>query len=76
MDRNTMTDRPTVVHVRLNGLSRELPLSTLDLAPGAPDERVKEAVARSLDCPLADLNRHVVVRTSAAIIVRPEAGYG
>jgi hypothetical protein len=69
-------DRPTVVHVRLNGFSQELPLALLNLSPAAEDAQVKAAVARHLDRPSDALERHVVVRTREAIILRPEALYG
>ena len=73
MDRN---DRPTVVHVRLNGRSQEVPIALLDLSPWAEDGQVKTAVTRHLGRSGDDLERHVVVRTREAIILRPEALYG
>ncbi len=73
MNRNAY---PTVVHVRLDGRSEEVPLAALDLPLGADDAQVKEAVARYLQRAGHDLERHVVVRPNSAIIVRPEAVYG
>ena len=66
----------TVVHVRIDGRSEEVPLAALDLPLGADDTQVKAAVRRYLRRSDQDLERHVVVRTSNAIIVRPEAVYG
>lgn len=66
---------PTV-HLRVNGRSDELTLSTLGLPASATDEQIQVAVARYLDLPATELADHVIVRTSQAIIVRPEAIYG
>lgn len=66
---------PTV-HLRVNGRSDELTLSTLGLPASATDAQIKVAVARYLDLPATELADHVIVRTSQAIIVRPEAIYG
>lgn len=65
-----------VVHVRVAGRSEELKLAALGLQSDATDSQVKEAVVRALDLPAGELTNHVIVRTSQAIIVRPEAIYG
>lgn len=65
-----------IVHVRVSGRSEELNLATLGLQTDATDSQIKEAVVRSLDLPASSLADHVIVRTSQAIIVRPEAIYG
>ncbi len=65
-----------VVHVRVEGRSEELNLASLGLAGEPTDEQLKNAVTRHLDLPAASLASHVVVRTSQAIIIRPEAIYG
>jgi hypothetical protein len=64
------------VHVRINGRSAELTQRELGLQADATDAQVKQAVARHLDLPATSLASHVIVRTSQAIIVRPEAIYG
>jgi hypothetical protein len=64
------------VHVRAAGRSEELSLAALGLQADATDAQIKVAVARSLDLPANSLASHVIVRTSQAIIVRPEAIYG
>lgn len=65
-----------IVHVRYNGRSDELQLAALDLPGNANDAQIKQAVANYLDLALHALDHYVVVRTSSAIIVRPEAIYG
>lgn len=65
-----------IVHVRVSGRSEELNLTALGLRGDATDAQLKIAVARHLDLPASILASHVVVRTSQAIIVRPEAIYG
>lgn len=65
-----------IVHVRVAGRSEELSLSALGLPNGATDAQVKEAVTSYLDLPASSLASHVIVYTSQAIIVRPEAVYG
>lgn len=66
----------TAVHVRYNGRSEELGLTALDLQDTATDIQIKQAVERYLDLPASSLDHHIVVRTSQAIIVRPQAIYG
>ena len=65
-----------IVHVRVAGRSEELSLAALGLHNDATDIQVKEAVVGYLDLPVSSLANHVIVRTSQAIIVRPEAIYG
>ncbi len=65
-----------IVHVRVAGRSEELHQAALGLQDDATDSQIKEAIVRALDLPAGALADHVVVRTSQAIIVRPEASYG
>jgi hypothetical protein len=65
-----------IVHVRVSGRSEEMDLVALGLHNDATDCQLKEAVVRALDLPTSSLADHVIVRTSQAIIVRPEAIYG
>jgi hypothetical protein len=65
-----------LVHVRAAGRSAELQMAALGLSNDASDLQIKEAVLRALDLPAAALLDHVIVRTSQAIIVRPQAIYG
>ncbi len=64
------------VHIRVAGRSEELTLAELSLQENATDAEIKHAVACYLDLPDLSLATHVVVHTSQAIIVRPEAIYG
>jgi hypothetical protein len=64
------------VHVRVAGRSEELSLAALSLQANATDAQIKGAIARHLDLPAMSLAAHVIIRTSQAIIVRPEAIYG
>jgi hypothetical protein len=65
-----------IVHVRVAGRSAEMNLAALNLSSDATDSQIKTAVVHSLDLPANALADHVIVRTSQAIIVRPEAIYG
>ncbi|MBA2679397.1 MAG: hypothetical protein H0U76_13485 [Ktedonobacteraceae bacterium] len=64
------------IHVRFDGRSEELTAMQLNLANTASDAQIKHAVASHFDLPQSYLDDHVVVHTSTAIIVRPEAIYG
>jgi hypothetical protein len=64
------------VHVRFDGRSEELTLAMLDLNDNATNEQIKQAITGHFDLPMHYLDNHMVVRTSQAIIVRPEAMYG
>jgi hypothetical protein len=65
-----------IVHVRIAGRSEELQLAALGLHNDATDQQIKQAVVRALDLSIGSLVDHVIVRTSQAMIVRPEAMYG
>ena len=64
------------VHVRVNGRSEEIQLAQLGIAQNSTDSQFKQAVARYLDLPADSLADHVIVRTTQATIIRPEAIYG
>jgi hypothetical protein len=64
------------VHVRVDGRSKEIPLAQLNVAQNSTDSQLKDAVACYLDLPVDSLGSHVIVRTTQAIIIRPEALYG
>ena len=64
------------VHVRIAGRSEEIPLAQLNIAQSSTDSQLKDAVACYLDLPVDSLESHVIVRTTQAIIIRPEALYG
>ncbi len=72
---NIRTIEP-LVHVRFDGHSYELSLAALNLTRQATDVQIKRAVASYFERPDAYFDGYVIVRTSQAIIVRPEAIYG
>ena len=65
-----------MLHVRFDGRSEELPLATLNLDRQATDAEIKRALCAYFDRPARSFERHVIVRHSGAIVVRPEAIYG
>jgi len=64
------------IHVRIDGRSEEVPLAQLGIAQNSTDDQLKDAVVRYLDLSTGSLASHVIVRTTQAIIIRPEALYG
>ncbi|GHO45539.1 hypothetical protein [Ktedonospora formicarum] len=65
------------LHVRFEGRSTELPMEVLfGLQADASDEQVKQTVILHFHLLPHSLDDHVVIRSSNAIIVRPEAIYG
>ena len=65
-----------MLHVRFDGRSEELSLAALTLDQHPTDAQIKQALAVYFDLPAGYFDRHVVVRHSEAIVVRPEAIYG
>jgi hypothetical protein len=76
MSQITQGQTPDVLHLRFNGRSDELSLQALGLSPQSDDDQIKQALATYLERPLRELDRYVVARHRAAIVVRPEAIYG
>jgi len=69
--------RTTLIHVRFNGRSFDLPMGDLDLGPEPRDMDLKAAVARYMDVPLRELNDYVVDRHETGNwTIRPEAVFG
>jgi hypothetical protein len=64
------------IHVRFDGRSEELTAAMLHLATQATDSQIRQAIVSHFDLPASYLDDHVIIRTSNAIIVRPEAIYG
>ncbi len=64
------------IHIRFDGRSEELTMATLNLDSNITDIQIKHALTSHFDLPMHYLDNHVIVRTSQAIIVRPEAIYG
>jgi hypothetical protein len=66
-----------VVHVRVEGRSRDVPLSELDLGPDPADRDLKLALARLLDLPRSAVRDLVVDRHATGnLTVRPPAVFG
>ncbi len=66
-----------VVHIRFEGLSRDIPLSDLDLGPDSSDREIKQVLARRLEVAAESLRDYVVDRhASGNLTVRPEAVFG
>jgi hypothetical protein len=67
----------TVVHVRFEGRSHDVPLNDLAVGPNPSDEAIKEAVAAYLEVPPARLRDYVIDRHATGnLTVRPEAVFG
>jgi hypothetical protein len=72
-----MREQLHVLHVRFDGRSLDVPLDVLGLAPAAGDGAVREALARHLEVPEADLRDYVLDRHATGnLTLRPEAVFG
>ena len=70
------TDEP-MLHVRFEGVSRQMSLSVLHLTPDASDAEVLAALANYFDVAVGRFAPYVVERhENGAITVRPEAVFG
>jgi hypothetical protein len=66
-----------MLHVRFEGVSREMPLSALHLAPDASEAEVLAALANYFDVAVGRFAPYVVERhENGNITVRPEAVFG
>jgi hypothetical protein len=67
----------TVVHVRFEGRSVDIPQSDLDVGAASSDNEIKRALARYLETPEAKLRDYVIDRHDTGnMTVRPEAVFG
>jgi hypothetical protein len=67
----------SLIHIRFEGRSFDLPLSNLDLGMLPSDSAVKQAVAQYLELPVSRLRDYVVDRHETGnLTVRPEAVFG
>ena len=70
------TDEP-MLHVRFEGVSRQMPLSALHLTPDASEADVLAALANYFDVAIGRFSPYVVERhENGNITVRPEAVFG
>ncbi len=68
---------PLMVHVRVEGQSRDIPFADLDLGEGSTSSEVKRAVARYLGLRESQLSDYVVDRHETGNwTVRPQAVFG
>jgi len=66
-----------MLHVRFEGVSRQMPLSALHLAPDASEAEVLAALASYFDVAVGRFAPYVVERhENGNITVRPEAVFG
>lgn len=69
--------KSAVMHVRVNGRSRDIALDLLDISPSSPDEYIREKVAAFMELSPKDLEFTVVERhENGNMTVRPEAVFG
>ena len=66
-----------MLHVRFEGVSRQMPLSALHLTPDASEADVLAALANYFDVAIGRFSPYVVERhENGNITVRPEAVFG
>jgi hypothetical protein len=66
-----------MLHVRFEGMSRQLPLSALHLTPDATETEVRTALANYFDVAVGRFAPYVVERhENGNVTVRPEAVFG
>jgi hypothetical protein len=71
------TNEETVIHVRFNGRSFDVPLSALDVGARSDDEQIKRNLARHLEVNVSRLDDYVVDRHgNGNLTIRPEAIFG
>ena len=67
----------TVVHIRFEGRSLDIPQGELDVGTASSDNEIKRALARYLEVPEAKLRDYVIDRHETGnMTVRPEAVFG
>jgi hypothetical protein len=67
----------TVVHIRFEGRSLDIPQGDLDVGAASSDNEIKRALARHLEVPEAKLRDYVIDRHDTGnMTVRPEAVFG
>lgn len=72
-----MVAQNTLLHVRVEGRSLDIPLNDLDLGDLSSDREIATATARYLDLPARVLRDHVVDRHETGnLTIRPQAVFG
>ncbi len=71
------TNESSILHIRFDGRSFDIPLGDLDVGAVSSDAEVKRALANYLDVQEAKLRSFVVDRHETGnLTVRPEAVFG
>lgn len=74
---NNTAVKSAVMHVRVNGRSRDIALDLLEISPNSPDDLIREKVAAFMELPVADFINTVIERhENGNMTVRPEAVFG
>lgn len=72
-----LLNQESMLHLRFNGRSLDLPLRDLGIGRRADDRAIKIAVSRHLDVNEGDLRDYIVNRHETGnLTVRPEAIFG
>ncbi len=72
-----LLNQESMLHLRFNGRSLDLPLRDLGIGRRADDRAIKIAVSRHLDVNEGDLRDYIVDRHETGnLTVRPEAIFG
>lgn len=72
-----MVAQNTLLHVRVEGRSLDIPLNDLDLGDLSSDREIATATARYLNLPTRVLRDHVVDRHETGnLTIRPQAVFG
>jgi len=72
-----MVAQNTLLHVRVEGRSLDIPLNDLDLGDLSSDREIARATARYLNLPARVLRDHVVDRHETGnLTIRPQAVFG
>ncbi len=67
----------SVVHIRFDGRSLDIPQGDLDVGAASSDNEIKRALARHLEVPEVKLRDYVIDRHDTGnLTVRPEAVFG
>ena len=67
----------SVVHIRFDGRSLDIPQGDLDVGAASSDNEIKRALARHLEVPESKLRDYVIDRHDTGnMTVRPEAVFG
>jgi hypothetical protein len=74
---NQQRNGRAVLHARFDGRSLDVPLDHLDIGTTSDDRAIKQALARHLEVPEANLRDYAVDRHETGnLTIRPEAVFG